>query len=90
MRQVSPKRRAQNDEYLKLRETFLKDRPQCQFPLGCHKRSEVVHHMRGREGERLLDRSWWAASCVEHNDFAETRTGDALAIGWLFRVEGAA
>jgi hypothetical protein len=87
---VSGKRQQQNYEYLKLRDTYLADHPQCMFPLGCHRKANVVHHMRGRQGARLLDQSWWAASCVPHNDYAETNTGEALAIGWLFRVEGAA
>jgi hypothetical protein len=62
---------------------FLEAHPRCQFPLGCGAPSVDVHHRRGREGLRLLDERYWAASCRFHNDYAETRTGAALACGWL-------
>lgn len=75
-------------EYRKLVGPFLTGRQQCEFPEGCEARSTVVHHRRGRFGRRLVDVDWWAASCDFHNDFAETRTGEALAIGWLIRIEG--
>jgi hypothetical protein len=86
LRAVSPRRARQLRRYSGLRAQFLESRPWCQFP-GCEQRAVVVHHRRGRSGDRLTDVEWWAASCVEHNDFAETRTGEALTSGWLTRVE---
>lgn len=74
--------------YRSLIEAFLTAHPTCQFPLGCQQPAVVIHHRRGRFGRRLLDQAWWAASCHEHNQFAEDRTGEALACGWLVRVEG--
>ena len=62
---------------------FLEANPYCQFPKGCKARATEVHHRNGREGDRLLDEDYWAASCRFHNDFAETKTGEALACGWL-------
>lgn len=64
---------------------FLADHPRCQFP-GCPAASTVLHHKRGRDGLRLRDRRYWAASCDPHNEFAETHTGEALAVGWLIRI----
>jgi hypothetical protein len=90
MRARSLKRAQQMREYGKLVGPFLAGRSQCEFPAGCEARATAVHHRRGRFGLRLLDVDWWAASCDFHNDFAETRTGEALAIGWLIRIEGAA
>jgi len=90
MRTVSKKRARQLREYRPLRDAFLAAHPWCQFPAGCGQATTELHHKRGRRGLRLLDQAWWAASCAFHNDYAETHTGEALAIGWLVRIEGAA
>ena len=90
MRAVSVKRARQLREYRKLRDAFLELYPHCQWPEGCYRFADVVHHRRGRRGVRLLDTDWWAASCDHHNDYAETETGICLANGWLVRIEGAA
>jgi hypothetical protein len=90
MRSVSVRRQRENREYTKLRREFLENRPRCEFPNGCSERATEVQHRRGRRGLRLLDVDWWAASCHDHNAWAEDHTGEALAIGWLVRIEGAA
>jgi hypothetical protein len=89
MRAVAPKRARQLCAYRPLRDAFLDANPWCMFP-GCSSPTEALHHKRGRRGLRLLDERWWAASCAVHNDFAETRTGESLDLGWLVRIEGAA
>lgn len=89
MRPVSRKRAGQLRAYSKLRAVFLAEHPRCGFPLGCGLPSTEVQHMRGRRGERLNDTAWWAASCHDHNQWAETNTGEALAIGWLVPIEQA-
>ena len=68
---------------------YLANNETCQYPLGCDQPSVCIHHKRGRFGKRLLDQRYWAASCIEHNDYAETDTGPALACGWLLPIEGA-
>lgn len=88
MRARSLKRQRQIREYIPLAEAFLEENTNCQFP-DCELPSEVVHHQRGRFGSRLLDQRFWAASCDEHNNYAETDTGAALACNWLIRIEGA-
>lgn len=88
MRAVSKKRAAQMREYMKLRGPFLAARPWCESPWDCGQPSTEVQHRRGRRGERLLDVEWWAASCRDCNDRAETETGEALRLGWLVRIEG--
>lgn len=90
MRAISLNRQRQIRTYRKQRERFLDAHPWCQFPDGCDRPTAVVHHRRGRFGSRLNDVEWWAASCVEHNDYAETHTGHSLEIGWLVRIEGVA
>lgn len=87
MRRVSKKRAVALRLYKRKRERFLAAHPVCEFPHGCLMPSEVIHHRRGRSGERLNDERWWAASCWTHNDYAETNTGAALECGWLLRVE---
>lgn len=90
LRRVSPKRRTQERVYSKLRAQFLDAHPWCEFPLGCTERATTVQHIRGRFGARLNDMRWWRASCLRHNLWAEDNTGEALALGWLVRIEGAA
>lgn len=86
LRPVSDKRRRENATYRTRRDDYLQQHPVCEFPLGCNQRATEVHHKRGRFGGRLLDEAFWAASCREHNTFAEIRTGEALAIGWLIPI----
>lgn len=88
MRARSKKRAGQMRRYIPRARAFLETHRWCEFPLGCRARSRVVHHRRGREGERLLDERWWAASCHFHNDYAETRTGHSREIGWLLPAVG--
>lgn len=90
MRRVSKKRAVALRLYMKRRDEFLAERTRCEFPLGCDSQADVLHHRRGRFGGRLLDERYWAGSCSFHNDFAETHTGEALACGWLVRIEGVA
>lgn len=90
MRRVSLKRAAAIRVYTKLRREFLAGHDHCEFPLGCTAKADTIQHLRGRRGYRLLRVEWWAASCWDHNSWAEDHTGEALAIGWLQRIEGAA
>ena len=87
MRRVSKKRAVALRIYRKLRRDFLIENDTCQFPLGCTERATTVQHLRGCRGDRLLRVEWWAASCWPHNQWAEDHTGEALAIGWLHRIE---
>lgn len=89
MRAVSVKRARQMRLYVPLRNEFLETHQVCQFPLGCGQRATDVHHRKGRQGERLLDVRFFAASCRSHNEYAEVETGHALEIEWLLRVESA-
>ena len=87
MRPVSLQRGRELRLYKRLRAKFLETHEWCERP-GCHRPATVVHHRRGRDGARLNDVSWWAASCEPCNDFAETHTGEALRMGWLVRILG--
>lgn len=89
LRNRAPKRTAEIRKFRAQIEPFLAERPVCEFPEGCQRPSVVIHHRRGRRGCRLLHRPWWAASCNQHNQYAEEHTGHSLEIGWLLRIEGA-
>lgn len=88
----SVKQAARERIYSKRREEFLSlpENKTCAFPLGCTERATTIQHLRGRFGWRLNYVPWWAPSCWPHNEWAEDNTGEALAIGWLHRIEGAA
>ncbi|HZQ33757.1 MAG TPA: hypothetical protein VFB19_18745 [Mycobacterium sp.] len=90
LRARSPKRAADMRAYGREVEAFLAEpeHATCEFPLGCASRSTAVHHRRGRFGRRLRDQRWWAGTCAFHNAYAEDHTGEALACGWLLRIEG--
>ena len=90
MRRVSKKRAALLRIYSVRRRVFLAERSTCEFPLGCTAVADTIQHLRGRRGDRLLREEWWAASCWTHNTWAEDHTGEALAIGWLHRIESGA
>lgn len=88
MKTRSPERQREMRAYIPMVEQFLTDNDTCQFPQGCPQPATCVHHTRGRRGWRLLYVPWWKASCDHHNNYAETNTGEALACGWLLRIEG--
>lgn len=85
---VSKKRQRENRTYAELRRDYLEQHPMCESPALCGQPATEIQHRRGRFGARLLDVSWWAASCRSCNERAETDTGWALATGWLVRIEG--
>jgi hypothetical protein len=89
MRRVSRKRSLVLRIYAKKRREYLAEHDTCEFPLGCTERATTIQHLRGRFGDRLLREEWWAASCWAHNSWAEDHTGEALAIGWLHKIEAA-
>lgn len=67
---VSEKRKVENKEYEKKKSVFLEKHPCCQFP-NCDKRSNDVHHMKGRSGKNFLDEKTWRALCRAHHIFCE-------------------
>lgn len=59
----SPKRAAQEREYVKLCREYLECHPSCEV-VECHNKSKQVHHMAGRENDKLLDVDMFLAVCV--------------------------
>lgn len=84
----STKTARQVRQYAPEAQAFLDANPWCEYPLGCGQPSVVVHHRWGRNGARLRDQQWWAASCDRHNLAAEDATGEARACKWLLDLNG--
>lgn len=70
-------------EYKKIKEQFLAIKDECEImvpePGVCTYSALVVHHMIGRENERLLDTNFWLASCPGCNIWIETSAGTRWA-----------
>jgi hypothetical protein len=87
VRTATPKRAALLRRYRPLRDAYLADHEWCEFP-GCTRRATCLHHKAGRRGLRLIFVPWFAASCDEHNEEAES--GDVLLcreLGWLLPMD---
>ena len=67
---ISKKRQKKNFEYLKVRREYLAHNPTCKVK-GCSKDAIEIHHMAGRENERLVDASGFLGVCAEHHRLIE-------------------
>jgi hypothetical protein len=77
----SKKRAAQERTYSKRRRLFLEAWPTCQHPDVCGSPATDVHHMAGRDGDRLLDESRWIALCRPHHEHVTAHPALAIAQG---------
>lgn len=78
---VSAKRKKQNDEYSRLRKTYLEEHPICQV---CHSEaSDQIHHTMGREKGWLLKTEHFLAVCGDCHHFIETNREEAAKRGFL-------
>lgn len=67
IKKVSAKRQAQLIEYERRRKKFMAEHNKCEVAF-CRRKSEHVHHQKGREGMLLLDERFWMAVCAEHHE----------------------
>ncbi len=81
---VSKKRAAQNKIYSVLRVEFLEANQFCRLcmDMGRARAATQVHHMAGREGERLNDVSLFLATCGECHDWIEANGLLAIEQGY--------
>lgn len=79
---ISKVRHQRLKEYAKLRARFLHDKPRCEFP-GCKKRSEDIHHKRGRIGRLLCMSEHFCAVCRPHHHFIHENPKIARENGML-------
>lgn len=62
VKKVTEKRAKQNQEYAKLRKEYLEVYPVCEV-VECHNKSKEIHHMAGRDGDKLTDPDNFLAVC---------------------------
>lgn len=62
VKKVTEKRAKQNQEYAKLRKEYLEVYPVCEV-VECHNKAKEIHHMAGREGDKLTDPDNFLAVC---------------------------
>jgi len=78
----SKKRQKVNREYFKLAAQFIKDNPVCEMKLeGCTYWAQHPHHLKGRTGDLLTDKTYWKAACDNCNRRAETHSKEAMETG---------
>lgn len=79
---VSEKRLSELAEYRKLKKEFM-SRPENKICLVSGLPATEIHHMNGRENERLNDTTYWlAVNRVGHN-WIHSNTIEAREKGWL-------
>lgn len=84
IKKVAPKRAAQNAEYLKLRKDYLALYPICECE-ECHNPSTEIHHSAGKEGDRLLDVTFFIAVCRRCHVKITEHSAEAISKGYSFK-----
>lgn len=84
VKRIKPKRAVQQREYSVLRLEFLAEHPFCK---PCHDGGATtpateIHHMAGREGERLCDDSKFLETCRNCHDWIEANPVEAMLKGY--------
>lgn len=64
IKKVSTQRAKQNQEYARLRDEYLSVYKTCEV-VECHNRSNQIHHMQGRDGDKLTDVNLFLAVCPD-------------------------
>ena len=78
------KRAAQEREYSERRKIYLEAHPLCERCLadGIQTRATEIHHIRGRDGVRLIDSEEFCAVCMYCHEWIEAHPQEAMALGW--------
>lgn len=64
VKKITEKRSKQNQEYARLRDHYLEAYPACEVS-ECNNKSNQIHHVNGREGEKLIDTNFFLAVCPD-------------------------
>lgn len=81
VKKVTEKRNIQNQEYARLRKEYLESYPACEV-VECNNQSNQIHHMAGRENERLTDTNYFLAVCPDCHERITKDTQWAVANGY--------
>lgn len=84
MRPISDRRQMALREYAKIKRIWLKDpkNKTCRFPT-CRRKTQDVHHTRGRVGSLLIDAKFWVPLCREHHNWVQMQPARAREVGLL-------
>lgn len=80
IKKVSVKHQKALREYSKEKAVFLETIEHCQFP-DCEVTTVELHHMAGRIGSLLSDKSNFKALCHTHHQWAELNPNEAKELG---------
>jgi len=88
IKQFSSKRAKRNEAYLLARDVFLQEQANKFCPVmnllhGKTVRSTEIHHINGKENERLTDRAYWLAVSREGHQYIHANPEIAYEQGWL-------
>ena len=83
VKKVSEKRAGQNQVYARLRMEYLEAYPACEV-VDCHNKSTQIHHMAGRENEKLTDTDKFLAVCGACHERITNDTQWAIANGYSY------
>jgi len=84
LRKVSKKRAKELKTYDFLRVAFLTSRKFCEI-VGphCTRKSTEIHHVNGRNSDRLLNTTWWTPACRSCHSFLHDNPKYARDAGFL-------
>jgi hypothetical protein len=82
MKRVSDRQKERLKAYYKVRDTFMKAHPKCQWPT-CNKAATDCHHSRGRAGSLISDERHFRALCREHHNLCSSEPNLARSVSML-------
>lgn len=82
VKKVSEKRAGQNLEYAKLRKQYLEVYPVCEAH-ECNNKSTQIHHVNGREGEKLTSTAYFMAVCSHCHDKIHSNPQWSIENGYM-------
>lgn len=86
---VSDKRKKENDLYKIVRDVYLSTHPVCEGNLsGCSGTPVELHHMMGRENDKLLDDRFFKALCHNCHSWCTEHSKEAIEMGLSVRRNG--
>ena len=80
---MSDKQAERLKEYRIVRDEYLKQNPNCEFP-ECPNRSQDLHHGAGRVGDLLTNTKYFVALCRLHHQWVEEHSKEAKELGLSF------
>jgi len=77
---VSSKQLERLKVYSTAKKEYFADHPRCEFP-GCSSLEKTLHHMCGRNGDLLFNKTFFKTLCPRHHEWVEQHPTSAKEIG---------